>query len=282
MAFSTGLGSIARQSRKLSGNLEQAHRARPTSQREAPPPGPRASLRAVFFDVDFTLIYPGPAFHGEGYHLFARSHGLAIDIAAFDRAVDSAAPILERPEEERYDAEIFVRYTRHILEVMGGRGDALDACARQISDEWAACRHFELYDEVADVLRELVTAGIRIGLISNSHRRLDSFQSHFNLQGLIDHTVSSSDHGYMKPHPSIFRAALEGVNVPATQAVMVGDHVRQDVEGALQVGMRAVLLHRGPVPHPSEPELADRGVPVVRSLRELQDLLLDTSQGATS
>jgi len=25
---------------------------------------------AVFFDVDFTLIYPGPTFQGEGYRRF--------------------------------------------------------------------------------------------------------------------------------------------------------------------------------------------------------------------
>ena len=59
------------------------------------------------------------------------------------------------------------------------------------------------------VLRQLADAGVRIGLISNSHRCLASFQSHFELQGLISATVSSSDHGFMKPHPSIFAAALQ-------------------------------------------------------------------------
>ena len=50
----------------------------------------------------------------------------------------------------------------------------------------------------------------------------------------------------MKPHPSIFRAALRGrAGRRRCDAVMVGDSVRHDVEGALRVGMRAVLLHRG-------------------------------------
>ena len=43
----------------------------------------------------------------------------------------------------------------------------------------------------------------------------------------------------MKPHPSIFQAALQLVNVEAADAMMVGDSVRQDVEGALRAGMRA-------------------------------------------
>ena len=268
---------------KSPGEVAPSPRGRWSPDRDAASTGARASLvRAVFFDVDFTLIYPGPTFQGEGYRSFAKSHGLVADVTAFDRAVDSAAPILEGPEDVQYDAEVFVRYTRHILEMMGSRGDALDACAREIYDEWAACRHFELYEEVADVLRELVAAGIRIGLISNSHRCLDSFQSHFDLQGLIDHTISSSDHGYMKPHPSIFHAALQGVNVPASQAMMVGDHIRQDVEGALRAGLRAAFLHRDPVRHPREAELADRGVPVVRSLRELRDVLFAQPGGQPS
>jgi FMN phosphatase YigB (HAD superfamily) len=56
---------------------------------------------------------------------------------------------------------------------------------------------------------------------------------------LIAAAVSSSEHGLMKPHPSIFAAALRLVDVPAADAMMVGDSVRQDVDGARSAGMRA-------------------------------------------
>ena len=230
--------------------------------------------RAVFFDVDFTLIYPGPTFRGEGYRVFCERYGLDVDAALFAEAVASAAPLLDGPDDAPYDAEIFVKYTRHIIERMGGRGDRIDDCAREIYAEWAACQHFALYDEVPAALRALAAAGIRIGLISNSHRCLASFQSHFELQGLIAATVSSSEHGFMKPHPSIFAAALQLVDVPAAAAVMVGDSVRQDVEGALNAGLHAVLLHRGEDEHPRARELSSRGVPVIRSLTELSDLVI--------
>jgi HAD superfamily hydrolase (TIGR01549 family) len=231
-------------------------------------------IRAVFFDVDFTLIYPGPMFGGEGYRAFCERYGMQADPARFDEAVASAAPLLDGPADAPYDAEIFVKYTRHIIERMGGRGDRIDECAREIYAEWAACQHFELYDDVPAVLRTLADAGIRIGLISNTHRCLASFQSHFELQGLIAATVSSSAHGLMKPHPSIFSAALGLVDIPAAEAVMVGDSVRQDVEGALGAGMRAVLIHRSERAHASERELVARGVPVIRSLAELPDLVI--------
>ncbi len=111
-----------------------------------------------------------------------------------------------------------------ILEEMGARGPRLDECARHIYDEWAACQHFFLYDDVAPALRELAGVGFKLGLISNSHRPLDAFQEHFELQGLIAGAVSSSDHGFMKPHPSIFESALELLGVERAQ---VGDGRRQ-------------------------------------------------------
>jgi HAD superfamily hydrolase (TIGR01662 family) len=233
---------------------------------------------AVLFDVDFTLIHPGPMFQGEGYRVFCARHLIDVDPAAFDAAVSSAATILDDREGSQYDAEIFVAYTRHIIEQMGGKGggapDAIDTCAREIYAEWAANHHFELYDDVPAALRCLNEAGIRVGLISNSHRCLDSFQSHFELRHFISAAVSSADHGYMKPHPSIFRAVLDQLRVEPPDAVMVGDSVSQDIEGALRAGMRAILLHRGQHPAPRADELASRGVPIVGRLDEVVNLVI--------
>jgi len=225
--------------------------------------------RAVFFDVDWTLIHPGPTFLGEGYKAFCARHGIDVDAERFQAAVAAAAPFLDSGDE-RYTDELFVVYTRKIVEGMGGTGPNLDACAQEIYREWAACQHFELYDDVPEVLRELSAAGLRIGLISNSHRCLASFQSHFELQGLITATVSSSVHGFLKPHPSIFAAALQLVDVAPADAVMVGDSLAHDVEGAMRVGMHGILLHRGEA-RPARAE--ELGVPVIRSLRDLPPLL---------
>jgi putative hydrolase of the HAD superfamily len=231
-------------------------------------------LRAVLFDVDFTLIEPGPMFRAEGYQAFCARHGIAVDASRFDGAVSSASSVLDEARETPYDAAIFLAYTRHIIEHMGGSGAALDACAREIYDEWAACRHFELYEDVPAVLRALTAAGLRIGLISNSHRCLESFQSHFELRGLIDAAVSSPDHGFMKPHPSIFSEALQRLSVHPSDALMVGDSIRDDVEGALRAGMRAALVHRSRVPHPRTAELEARGVAVLQSLAEVLSLVV--------
>jgi putative hydrolase of the HAD superfamily len=227
--------------------------------------------RAVLFDVDFTLIYPGPMFRGEGYQAFCARYGMDVDPSKFADAVASAAPLLNHPEDTPYNADIFIAYTSHIIEQMGGRGPDIDACSREIYAEWAACQHFELYDDVPDVLRRLASAGLRIGLISNTQRCLTSFQSHFELQGLITAAVSSFEHGYMKPHPSIFSTALGRLGAKPEEAVMVGDSIRQDIEGALRAGMRAVLVDRGESAPARATEL---GVPIIRSLAELPSLVI--------
>jgi putative hydrolase of the HAD superfamily len=167
-----------------------------------------------------------------------------------------------------YDPRVFVDYTRRIIEAMGGAGPRVLDAARDIYDEWAACHHFTLYEDVPDVLRGLHVAGLKIGLISNTQRSLASFERHFALDGLFVVALSSSDHGFMKPHPSIFEAALRGAGVSAGESVMVGDSLAHDIEGARRLGMRAVLVVRSGARQPSPPD-----VPVIESLRQLPALL---------
>ena len=223
---------------------------------------------AVFFDVDFTLIYPGPRFQASGYHDSCARHGITVDPEMFDRAVAGASEVLE-PADHIYSADLYLRYTRRIIELMGGSSPGLEAVAQEIYDEWAEHRHFVLYGDTVETLRRLHEAGIRIGLISNSHRCLASFQSHFELDGLIAAAVSSPDHGFMKPHPRVFHAALELMNVPASDSVMVGDSLVHDVRGAMEVGMRGILLARD-----RDVDTRTDGVPVIKSLKELPALVL--------
>ena len=56
--------------------------------------------------------------------------------------------------------------------------------------------------------------------------------------------LTSRAHGKTKPHEAIFRRMLELLDVVAGDAVMVGDTIEDDVQGATAVGMRAVLVDR--------------------------------------
>ncbi|HEY4278441.1 MAG TPA: TIGR01458 family HAD-type hydrolase [Conexibacter sp.] len=48
-----------------------------------------------------------------------------------------------------------------------------------------------------------------------------------------------------KPSPEFFAAALASVGAPASDAVMIGDDVEADVGGALDAGLRGILVRTG-------------------------------------
>jgi len=227
-------------------------------------------IKAVFFDVDFTLIFPGPTFQAEGYRRACAEHGITVDPARFDHATAASSFILDEVEEQIYNHDLFVHYTASIIEQMGGRGEKVIEVARQIYEQWSVNHHFEMYDDVAPVLTQLSRQGLIVGAISNSHRSLDAFCDHFSLRGLITVSVSSAQHGYMKPHRSIFDTALAKAGVSAGESVMVGDSMAHDIDGALAAGMRAVLLRRsGEVPLN-----LPAGLPVITTLADLPPLLV--------
>jgi putative hydrolase of the HAD superfamily len=111
-----------------------------------------------------------------------------------------------------------------------------------------------LYEDAPPVLEALRGRGIRIGLISNGQRDLDEFTAHHGLE--VDAIVGSKAHGRVKPHASIFVAALRALDVAPDESAMVGDSYEDDIEGARALGMRAILLDRDGL-HPDAPERID-------------------------
>jgi HAD superfamily hydrolase (TIGR01662 family) len=211
------------------------------------------TLRAVLFDVDFTLARPGPELGPEGYVRAGARHGLRLDAARYEEARDAALLDLRRHPELEHDDEIWFRFTERIVRGMGGDAESAYACAVEITRGWERHENFELYDDVPDALAALRKAGLRIGLVSNSARDVREFARHHGLE--VDAGISSFHHGRTKPHASIFRAVLDLLGVEPAEAVMVGDTIADDIEGAQAAGMRAILLDRASLRPDFEPRL---------------------------
>jgi len=213
------------------------------------------TLRAVLFDVDFTLAKPGPELMPEGYVRCGGRHGLVLDAAQYGAARDAALIDLKRHPELDHDEEIWVAFTERIVLGMGGSRPASYDVAVELTSRWTDHSNFELYEDVLPVLDELRKAGMRIGLVSNSARDVHEFAQHHALD--IDAGISSFQHGKTKPHASIFKAVLDLLEVEPHEAAMVGDTIQDDIEGALALGMRAVLVDRLDAQPPFEPKIAD-------------------------
>ena len=201
-----------------------------------------AQLSAVLFDVDFTLARPGPELGPEGYVRAGERHGLRLEPGRYEAARDAALVDLRRHPELEHDDEIWFSFTERIVRGMGGDADSAYACAVEITRAWERHENFELYDDVPDALTALRAAGFRLGLVSNASRDVREFALHHGLD--VDAGISSFHHGRTKPHASIFRAVLDLLDVEPAEAVMIGDTIADDIEGALALGMRAILLDR--------------------------------------
>jgi HAD superfamily hydrolase (TIGR01549 family) len=211
-------------------------------------------LRAVLFDVDFTLFRPGPELGPDGYRRVGERHGLDLDPDRYSPARTAAIEALQRNHELVHDEEIWIAFTEQIVLRMGGDRDPVGtrACATDMVREWERHENFSLYEDALPTLEELRRHDLRIGLISNGQRDLDEFVVHHELA--VDALVGSKAHGRVKPHPSIFAAALEALDVRPGEVAMVGDSYEDDIEGARALGIRAILLDRDG----QRPEAPDR------------------------
>jgi HAD superfamily hydrolase (TIGR01458 family) len=85
----------------------------------------------------------------------------------------------------------------------------------------------------------------------------------------LEYATEQTAHVVGKPASGFFRGVLEGVGCAPEAAVMVGDDVETDVGGALEAGLRAVLVRTGKF----RPEAVDAaGVTPTATLDSIVDL----------
>jgi len=198
------------------------------------------TVRAVLFDVDFTIARPGPELGPEGYQRLGERFGLELDPSRYKQARERAVEGIRRHPELEHDEEIWVAFTERIIRGMGGEADSAYECAVAMTEAWEHAEHFELYEDALPVLEELRVQGLKLGLVSNTGRNLDEFVAHHRLD--VDAAIGSGAFGRTKPHPTIFRAVLERLAVEPADAAMVGDSPEDDVEGAHAAGIEAAFL----------------------------------------
>jgi putative hydrolase of the HAD superfamily len=208
----------------------------------------------VLFDVDFTLSRPGPELGPEGYRRLGARHGLTLDPDRYEHARLAALDDLQLHPELEHDEELWVLFTEQIVRGMGGDAAGARACAAEMVAAWERHENFTLYDDVLPALAALREHDLKLGLVSNGQRDLEAFVAHHALD--VDVAVGSATFGRLKPHPSIFLAALARLGVDPGDAAMVGDSYADDIEGARALGMRAFLIDRDER-HPGETDRLD-------------------------
>src|SRR5919198_4176039 len=132
-------------------------------------------LRAVLFDVDFTIARPGPDLGPEGYRRLGLRFGLELDPERYPEAREKALEGIRRHPELEHDEEIWVAFTERIIRNMGGDLESAYECAVAMTKAWEHAEHFELYEDALPVLERLRDHDVKIGLVSNTGRDLEAF-----------------------------------------------------------------------------------------------------------
>jgi FMN phosphatase YigB (HAD superfamily) len=119
-----------------------------------------------------------------------------------------------------------------------------------------------LFEDVAASLGRLRRLGLGLWVASNLAPPY-AVPLRATLGGLVDGFCFSFEVGAIKPEPAFFGRLCSGLGCAPGQALMVGDSIRSDVEGARAFGMKAVHLardtgHARPGSVRSLAELADR------------------------
>ena len=214
---------------------------------------------AILFDLDNTIL---DRHNSLAHHLSQQPGRLPGIFAAisFDEYVDAFMELDDNGYTAR--AEVFQGVER-VLRLPAGTASALlQDLQAHFPDECIT------FPKAHEVLGMLAGNGLRLGLITNGaavwqQRKIDSL-------GIADYfgvILISEAEGVRKPHPEIFRRAVDTLGVSAEEAVMVGDNPEADIRGAKSFGMKAVWKQDD---YWDPPEIVDA---VIDNLEELPQVL---------
>ena len=218
-------------------------------------------IKFIFFDVGNTLLFP----NRDRIHAPLTARGITPDA--------NLLRDLERTTKNQFDARMvqdgstdhsfWWMFYSQLLQQIGLNDDAVrDQLVSNI-------RQSANWDVIPPGTREQlqqIGGRYQISVISNADGKIEDVLARCNIADCFRTITDSGLVGYEKPHPEIFRQALQKMNAAPEESLYVGDMYSVDYLGATAAGMQAVLMDVPGAYH-------DRGVPRVEDLRQLQSIM---------
>jgi putative hydrolase of the HAD superfamily len=224
-----------------------------------------SKVKVIFFDVGNTLLFP----NRERIHAPLTERGIVPD--------GEHLRDLERRTKNRFDGmmiedgaadhSFWWMFYSQLLSEIGLKDDAVrDQLVASVRDSgnWDQIR-----PGTAEQLRE-IGERFQIAVISNADGRIEDVLRRCHIADCFGTITDSGLVGYEKPHPEIFRHALQSMKAAPEESLYVGDVYSVDYLGATGAGMQAILMD---VPG----AYRDKRVPLVEDLAELQ-MALETAK----
>lgn len=205
---------------------------------QEPRPGPP---RAVTFDAGFTLIEPALEADEIVWRHLALADG-APSLPAVRAAFEAAATILARPEvwwaSPGHAEQNLTRFYEAVLTDLGAPSRTT---AAEVINAYTTPANWRAVPGARDLLAAVRTSGCKIGVLSNWQPSLGEVLRSTGLDSHVDAVIPSTIAGAAKPAREAFQAAADALGTAVQHLVHVGDHLVDDVSGALRAGCRAVL-----------------------------------------
>jgi putative hydrolase of the HAD superfamily len=187
--------------------------------------------QGVLFDLFYTLINPlDPVFMGENEYAvlgISRSDFESRNMAGYEIWAGGG---VRDP----------VELVRRILADLDFSEEEIRAAARARLERIRSSL-FGVAAKNLRLLTRLRERGVKTALVSNADVIDTRYWKESPLAACFEATVFSCDAGILKPDPRIYRLALEGIGLPASACLYVGDGGHEELKGAKEAGLATAL-----------------------------------------
>lgn len=236
----------------------------------------RSPIKTLLFDFGGTLDADGFAWK-ERFYAYYRAEGLDMTAATF-------APIFYTADDRMVDilaADATLSETAHRLAAnieallaCRGAGDRSDGeRGRRVAVRFLANASAAFTRNLA--LLQALRDRYRLGMVANFYGNLHAVCRDAQLASLFTVIVDSRQIGAEKPDRAIFHAALDPLRATPETALLIGDSLRRDREGARRMGMGFIWI--APLAMQAAARRRDGarpGHPAVERLTDLAEILL--------
>ena len=211
-------------------------------------------VSAVLFDLGGTLHHYK---REEVLRALLREKGLDVRVEEIVQAYDAMDPVwseltADLPQQYSWSDGVFEQMDRLILEHLGVEKDQ-DSLARFVRQNWDRMDN-EIpqhtlrrpYSDALPCLNALQELGMKMGIVSNipSMEKLTTELERIGLTKFFPMLIASGSIGVAKPDRRIFETATARIGERPRDILFVGDDPTRDYQGAVQSGMKALLIDR--------------------------------------
>ena len=203
-------------------------------------------IKHIIFDLDDTLCDYRKATENAKSPINEVLDAHGIDTRAFWERFDQGIRSLFRQFADRTISidEYRIRRFADVLEGFHARFRELSSELNHIYMQ-ETNHNIELFSDTIPLMKALRAKSIEAVILTNGPS--DGQRAKFKSLGLsryIQQIYIGEEIGFSKPNPKAFEVVLRDLGVPASDALMVGDSIENDINGAEQVGIKAVLIDR--------------------------------------